>query len=64
MVAATNVPPPKVTSQKLFDQRRERAMIFGRRLFDGFFEFGINSKTDPRRLLAFFRHGLPVGTLL
>jgi hypothetical protein len=55
---AQNAPPPKVTTEKLFDQRAERAMIFSRRLFDGFFEIGINPKTDPRCLLTFLRHGL------
>ena len=54
-----SAPPAKVASEKLFNQRRERAMIFSRRLFDGFFEIGINPKTDLRCLLAFLRHGLP-----
>jgi hypothetical protein len=49
---------------QLFDQRRERAMIFDCRLLCGFLEIGINPKTDLRHLLAFFRHGLPVDTLL
>ena len=61
---AQNVSPPKVTSQKLFDQRRERAMIFGRRPLGGLFEIGINPKTDLHCLLAFLRHSLPILNLL
>jgi hypothetical protein len=53
-----------VTGEKLFDQRRERAMIFGCRLLGGLLEIGINPKTDLRHLFAFFRHGLRVDTLL
>ena len=39
-------------------------MIFSRRVFDDFFEIGINPKTDLRCLLAFLRHGLPILNLL
>jgi hypothetical protein len=57
---AQNVPPPNVTSEKLFDQRRERAMIFDCRLLGGFFEIDINPKIDLRRLLALLRHGFSI----
>ena len=59
-----SAPPPKVAKlvRSCSTRERERAMIVGGRLFGGFFEIGINPKTDLRCLLAFLRHGLPAAS--